>query len=232
MSNNSKQNSTEYLQNCLKSTDFLDFDIQEVQDFAHKNTKETQTNTEKAISLYLAVRDGFFYNPYHLDLTRTGLKASSLLKRNHGYCIEKAVLLASVARFVGIPSRLFFGNVRNHIATEKLETILKTNLLVFHGSTELFLEGKWVKVTPAFNKALCEKLGVATLEFNGVDDSLFQQYSNNGAQFMEYLEEYGSFEDMPFDLFITELKNHYKHLIDGKEINIEGFFVRFEATNV
>jgi transglutaminase-like putative cysteine protease len=137
--------------------------------------------------------------------------------------------LASVARFVGIPSRLFFGNVRNHIATEKLEAILQTNLLVFHGSTELFLEGKWVKATPAFNKTLCEKLGVKPLEFNGMEDSLFQQYNNNGTQFMEYLDEYGSFEDMPFDLFITEIKKHYKHLANVEKMNIEGFFVKFES---
>ena len=36
----------------------------------------------------------------------------------------------------------------------------------------LYLEGKWVKATPAFNIEMCTRFGVKPLEFNGVDDSL------------------------------------------------------------
>ena len=109
----------------------------------------------------------------------------------------------------GIPARLHFANVRNHIGTEELERILGTDLLVFHGYTELFLEGRWVAATPAFNKELCEHLGVAPLEFDGREDSIFQQFDNAGGQFMEYVHDYGAFATIPYALMIGEWRKHY-----------------------
>ena len=144
----------------LQPTEFLDFDNQTVLEYAEKHTFGATNDTEKAVKLYYAVRDDFQYNPYILDLRRTGLTASNLLTRNRGYCVEKAVLLAACARAVGVPSRLSFYIVHNHIATEKLEKALKKNYLVFHGAAEVYLKGKWLKTTPAFNKNLCKYLGV------------------------------------------------------------------------
>ena len=213
----------------LCQTDFLDFDQKIVRDYAILHTTENQTDTEKAIALYLAVRDGFYYNPYILDLTKNGLKSSTILGRKYSYCVEKAVLLASLLRCVGIPSRLYFGNVKNHIATEKLEQILGTNLLVFHGACEVFLNGKWVKATPAFNKELCEKLNVKPLEFDGVTDSLFQQYNETGTKFMEYISEYGSFDDMPFALYLQEIKKHYSHLVNNPENEKNGLYITIDT---
>jgi transglutaminase-like putative cysteine protease len=105
----------------LQPTEFLDFDRQSVKQFAETHARGAKNETERAVALYRAVRDGFQYNPYLLDLRRAGLTASNLLTRNRGYCVEKAVLLAASARAVGVPSRLSFYIVRNHIATEKLE---------------------------------------------------------------------------------------------------------------
>ena len=184
----------------LKPTEFLDFDNAAVQEFAKRNSDANKSATENAVSLYYAVRDGFTYNPYTLDLRRTGLWASDLVKRKSGYCIEKAILLAASARFVGVPSRLSFYTVKNHIATERIEKILGTNVLVFHGAAELFLGGRWLKTTPAFNKRLCEKLNVAALEFDGTSDSIFQQFDETGAVFMDYLHEYGDFADFHTNL--------------------------------
>src|SRR4051812_2107287 len=179
----------------LQPTEFLDFERSSVREFAETNTARAKTATEKAVALYRAVRDGFQYNPYIIDLRHEGLKASNLLTRTRGYCVEKAVLLAASARAVGVPSRLSFYIVRNHIATEKLERALKKNYLVFHGAAEVFLNGSWLKTTPAFNEGLCKYLGVAPLEFDGRGDSIFQEYDRQGNVFMEYLHEYGAFAD-------------------------------------
>jgi hypothetical protein len=195
----------------------LDFDSKSVRKFAEENTANKHNDREKAVALYYAVRDGFQYNPYILDLRREGLKASNLLTRNRGYCVEKAILLAASARTVGIPSRLSFYIVRNHIATEKLEKALKKNYLVFHGAAELFLEGKWLKTTPAFNKSLCHYLGVEPLEFDGTADSVFQQYDKSGNLFMEYLHDYGAFSDFPYTLYLQELANHYPHIFGDEK---------------
>jgi transglutaminase-like putative cysteine protease len=202
-------------ENYLQAAEFVNSDAEEVIAFAKNAIGDSVLSVEKAVKLYYAVRDGFNYNPYNIDLTKDAMKASALLKRDSGYCVEKACLLAATARAVGIPSRLGFAKVRNHIATEKLEERLKTNVLVFHGYTELFIDNKWVKATPAFNKTLCEKLNVDSLEFNGKDDSVFQSYNQQGGEFMEYLHDYGTFDDIPRDLFISELKTHYPHLFEN-----------------
>ncbi len=202
----------------LKPAQFIDSDHPAVIEYARKVSGPIPVLRQKAIALYLAVRDGWRYDPYRIDLRPQAMKASALLQRNYGYCIEKAALLAACARVVGIPSRMGFANVKNHIGTEKLEAILKTNVLVFHGYAELYLAGKWVKATPAFNRELCERLGVPPLPFDGVNDSLFQQYTPDGSQFMEYLHDYGPFADIPRELFIRELQKHYPHVFQNPTI--------------
>src|SRR5438552_183012 len=112
----------------LQPAAYINSDSEEVKLFTKKIIATATDPVEQAVKLYYAVRDGFNYNPYDLDLSQEAMKASSLLKRNYGYCVEKACLLAACARVVGIPSRLGFAKVRNHIATEKLEEILKTNV--------------------------------------------------------------------------------------------------------
>ena len=205
------------MENFLQPTEFLNYDDESVREFAERNSVGAKDEREKAVRLYYAVRDGFQYNPNILDLRREGLKASDLLKRNRGYCVEKAVLLAASARAVGVPSRLSFYIVRNHIATDKLEKILKKNYLVFHGAAELFLDGKWLKTTPAFNKNLCRYLNVEPLEFDGTSDSIFQEFDKSGNVFMEYLHEYGAFDDLPYQLYLDELRKHYPHIFENQE---------------
>ena len=201
----------------LQSTEFLNYDDASVREFAERNSAGATTEREKAVKLYYAVRDGFQYNPNILDLRRMGLTASDLLKRNRGYCVEKAVLLAAAARAVDIPSRLSFYIVRNHIATDKLEKILRKNYLVFHGAAEMFIDGKWLKTTPAFNKNLCKYLNVEPLEFDGSTDSIFQEFDKSGDVFMEYLHEYGAFDDLPYQLYLDELRKHYPHIFENQE---------------
>ena len=206
---------------------YIDSDHPSVIKFAHQNASHSQDEVKKAVALYGAVRDGFRYDPYHIDLTEEGMKANNLLTRISGYCVEKANLLAAAARVVGIPSRLGFANVRNHIGTDKFAEILKTDILVFHGYTELFLRGKWVKATPAFNRELCHKLQVAPLEFDGINHSIFQEYNHAGHQYMEYLKDYGQFNDLPRDLFIEELRKHYGHLLIDNRLGEKGIKVHW-----
>lgn len=191
---------------------FIDADHPEIHAFIQKHTDESQSDLAKIISLYYAIRDGWRYNPYHVSVQREGYRASNLLSRSYtegGHCIDKANLLAACARALGIPARLHFANVRNHIGTEKFEKLLQTNLMVFHGYVELWLEGRWVAATPAFNKELCDKLNVAPLEFDGTEDSIFQEYDHEGGQFMVYEHDYGTFDAIPFELMVGEWAKYY-----------------------
>ena len=48
---------------------------------------------ERAVALYQAVRDGFRYDPYRVDLSVAGMRASSVLELGIGWCVTKAALL-------------------------------------------------------------------------------------------------------------------------------------------
>jgi transglutaminase-like putative cysteine protease len=202
----------EELNKYLKSAEFINADHPDVQQFAKDVTFGAKKDVEKVKYLHYAVRDGFRYDPYRLHFSKEDMKASSLLKRDYGYCVKKSCLFVAACRVIGIPARLGFANVRNHISTAKLEAILNTNILVFHGYAEIYLHDKWIKVTPVFNRELCEKLNVKPLEFNPDDDSIFQEYNEYGGRFMEYLHQYGHFADIPYQLFMDELLKHYPHL--------------------
>jgi transglutaminase-like putative cysteine protease len=211
----------------LRPTTLVDSDNADVMAFAKEVVGNETDETEKAKKLYLAVRDRFPYDYYHIVLTEEAMKASSVLKKGRGYCVEKANLLGAAARAVGIPSRFGFADVINHIGAEKLRALLQTDVFAFHGYVELFLDGKWVKATPAFNKSLCEKLGVNALEFNGREDSVFQEY-DDGIHFMEYIHFHGTFDDIPLDYFIETLRRHYPHLFadTSQERGMEEYFFK------
>lgn len=174
---------------------------------------------DAAIRLFYVVRERLRYNPWRVRYTREDYTASSVVLRDPaegGHCIDKALLLAGACRALGIPSRLHFANVRNHIGTARLEEKLGTDLLVYHGYAELWLGERWVAATPAFNRALCEKLGVAPLDFDGEHDAIFQEFSHDDRRFMEYVDDHGSHADVPFDAMIAAWKKHYaKHAEAG-----------------
>lgn len=195
-------------------TYFIDSDSALIQDFARNHTKRTDSPVQKAISLYYAVRDGWKYNPYSLRLNPDSFKASFVLQEQEAHCLTKAILLAAALRHVSIPSRLHFYQVRNHLGTSRLEELLQSNVLVFHGATELYLDHRWRTVTPAFNRELCDKLGVPPLEFDGFGDAIFQPYAREKGKFMEYLYDYGAFHDLPFELMVREFHQKYGDVIN------------------
>ncbi|GAB4231164.1 MAG: transglutaminase family protein [Ekhidna sp.] len=167
---------------------------------------------DQAINWYLKVRDGWWYDPYQISFKKEALKASFIAGKKSGHCIDKAILYITGARALGIPARLHLAKVKNHIAVERLVEKFGTNELTPHGYAEVFLENKWVSATPAFNQELCHKIGVSPLEFDGEHDSIFQQYSENGEDFMEYLEDYGTFDDVPIDFIRKNMEENYPKL--------------------
>jgi len=193
----------------LRPTFFLDYDTAELTDFSRTLCEGKTSPTEKAIALYYAVRDQILYNPYDLRYSRTAMKASSILKKKSGYCASKAVLLAALLRQQQIPSRLGFADVTNHLSTSKLREKMGSDLFVYHGYTEMFLKGKWVKATPAFNLSLCEKFNVKPLEFDGTKDSIFHEFNALGQKHMEYVRDHGNFADLPFDIIFAAYGKAY-----------------------
>ena len=206
----------------LLPTDMIDSDSPVILEHAEKIIGTTKVSAiDQAIKLFYAVRDGIWYDPYYPFYRPEHYRASNVLKSGRGYCVSKASLLCALGRARKIPSRLGFANVRNHLATKQLIEFLGSDLFVYHGFTEFYLEGKWVKATPAFNIELCKRHKVIPLEFNGREDSIFQPYSLEKKKFMEYLDDHGTFSDIPLDDILSAWKMTY-----GKERVkkwIEGF---------
>ena len=171
---------------------------------------------EKAVKIYYAVRDGIWYDPYSPFYLPEHYRASNVLKNGRGYCVPKASLLCALGRACGIPSRIGFADVRNHLATKQLIEFFGGDLFVYHGFVEFYLEDKWVKATPAFNLELCQKHKVDPLEFNGHEDSLFHEYNQEKKLFMEYVTFHGTYEDVPLEAILRAWEEVYgKARLDG-----------------
>jgi transglutaminase-like putative cysteine protease len=190
---------------------FIDSDHPDVVAFANEATAGATTEREKAVALFYAVRDGIRYDPYVISSDDPeAYLASTVVRDGVSYCIPKSVLLCAAARAVGLTARLGFADVRNHLNSEKLrERLGGTDLFVWHGYTEFFLEGHWVKVTSAFNIELCERFGVMPLEFDGEHDALLHPFTADGRQHMEYVRERGSFDELPLDEILEEFRVTY-----------------------
>jgi transglutaminase-like putative cysteine protease len=214
----------------LTATPCIDSDHPAVTAFANAHASGA-TDRERAVALYLAVRDRLRYDPYRIDLSPHGMTASTALTQGFGWCVPKAVVLAAVARAAGIPARLGFADVRNHLSTARLRETMKTDVFAWHGYTELWLDGAWRKATPAFNIELCEKFGLLPLEFNGVDDSLYHPFDRAGQRHMEYVNERGSFDDLPLPQIVATFAEIYPQWSLGTGSGSADFAVDAEREN-
>jgi transglutaminase-like putative cysteine protease len=206
----------------LTPTAIIDSNHESIQDFATKISNGMIDPVEIAVKLYLAVRDGILYDPYSPFYLPEHYRASYVLKRGRSFCVPKASLLCALGRACGIPSRIGLADVRNHLATKQLIEFIGSDLFVYHGFVEFYLEGKWVKATPAFNIDLCKRHHVPPLEFNGREDSLFQAYNLRNQKFMEYVAFHGVYADLPVDKIFAAWEKAY-----GKD-RVRNWIKRFE----
>lgn len=200
----------------LASTAFIDTTSDVVADFVARHAG-TGSARERMGRLYLAVRDTIRYDPYSFRLDPALYSASNCITAGRAFCVPKAILLAATARAVGVPARLGFANVQNHLTSPQLEALMGSNLFRWHGYTLLYLDGKWVKATPAFNLKLCERFGVRPLDFDGSEDSIFQPFDESGRRHMEYIDFIGEFDDFPYELFAADMRRYYPALLATHE---------------
>jgi transglutaminase-like putative cysteine protease len=191
---------------------YVDSDHPAIAAFVARVAGDAPDDTAAAIKLYHAVRDEIRYDPY-LDYDDLAVyRASAVLEAGRGYCVGKAALLAAAARARGIPARVAFADVRNHLATPRLLELIGTNLFVYHGITELWLDGRWVKATPTFNLSLCEKFRIDPLDFDGCNDALLHPFDRDGRKHMEYVSTHGSYADVPTETIQAAMRAAYPKL--------------------
>jgi transglutaminase-like putative cysteine protease len=198
------------IENYLRCTEIIDCATESVREKAIETTKGLKTDKEKAIALFYFVRDKIKHNAYTPLYDPSRYKASSTLKAGDGMCQNKAILLVALARAVGIPARLGFVDVEDHQLSESFKQMIGgVNTMPFHGFAELYIDGRWVHASPAYDLVTCRKKGFIPVEFDGVKDAKDSEYTKNGQLHMKHIKYHGPYEDLPLD----EIYSYYREWI-------------------
>jgi transglutaminase-like putative cysteine protease len=196
----------------LAATKYLDADHPAIRKKARELTMDGQGKRGQAVALFRYLRDNFPYKIIYEIPNRDYFKASVTLMRGEGFCMPKSVLLAALARSVGIPSRLHFADIRNHILPPTTTERLRTDVMAYHTYVELFLDGKWVKATPSFDLKFCEKFKLVPVEFDGEHDAMLHHLDRSGRVHIEYIADYGVRAEFPIDEVIGAFRRTYPHM--------------------
>lgn len=208
----------------IAATEFLDYTTDPVRKFVAETIPDpTVPARDKAVALYYAVRDKVHYEVYGADMSRTGLRASSVATRKQGFCLHKSILYAAAVRSVGIPSRLVMGETRNHLASDQLKQLVGGEIFL-HWLNSIYLDGRWLLVTPVFNKLLCRMYGITPLEFDGTADALHHPFDEQGRAHMEFVGPRTEFDDVDYDNLIETMRRRHPGMFtpDGTSVPAQG----------
>ncbi len=201
----------------LRPTVFIDSDSDTVRAFVDR-VADGSDEHEVVRRLFAAVRDGIRYDPYNVTGDPADYRASAILQSDSGWCVQKSVALTAAARAAGIPSRVGFADVRNHLQSERLRKAMGTDLFVWHGYSAFFVGGRWTKASCAFNSELCARFDVLPLDFDGTNDALLHAFAGDGSRYMEYVLDRGLYADLPLDEIMAGLKKTYARVVsDGEQ---------------
>ena len=197
------------MEDYLKPTATIDCDSQLIREKAWSLTKGANDTPGKARDLFYWVRDEIKYNPLVPLEVFESYRASKTLKRAEGFCVEKAAVLAALARAEGIPARLHFADIRNDLVSSRLLEVMGTNLFSYHGYTELYIRRKWVKATPAFDLKMCQEHRIIPVEFDGQHHALLHSHNCDGRLHIEYVKDHGHRIDVPVEEILAAWMQHY-----------------------
>jgi len=192
---------------------YVDSDAPTIIAFAQAAAGEDGDALARVLRLYRAVRDDIIYDPY-VDLSDpANFRASGVLAAGRAFCIGKAALLAAACRVIGVPARVGYADVRNHLSSPRLTEHMGTDVYVWHSYADILIDGAWVKATPTFNSTMCRRIGLEPLAFDGRSDSLLHPYDSSGRLYMQYLTDRGTYADVPYDAIMTAFRAHYPALM-------------------
>ena len=208
----------------LKCSEIIDCDAESIKARALALTEGLESARDKAVALFYFVRDQIKFNSYAAGEILEYNKASVILEKGNGFCYQKAIVLAAMARAPGIPARLGFADIRNHLLSEKFrEKMFGNNVLVYHGWAELFIEGNWVRVTPAYDIDMCIENGFIPVDFDGVNDARLHSHTGDGRLHIEYIREHGHYDDLPWE----EILNARDELLAELGVDVGTFMAKW-----
>ncbi|WP_419913143.1 transglutaminase-like domain-containing protein [Hoeflea sp.] len=198
----------------LQPTHYIDSDSEAIGSFVRKalDGPDALSDTQKAVRLFYAVRDDIRYDPYAFSVRPQDYVASQITGFQSAYCVPKAILLTACLRAVGIPAAVGFADVRNHLNSPKLAELMQSDLFIYHGYVQHWLGDRTFKVTPAFNKELCDRFGVKPLEFDGTGNALFHEFDQQNRRHMEYVRDRGVYREVPMEQILSDFREFYPRL--------------------
>ncbi len=193
----------------LQATYCLDCDNAEIRKLVTELTAGIDSDSEKAKKLFYYVRDKVHYDMYAVSNLGDDYKASSILKAGRGYCLQKAILLTAMGRAAQIPSRLVLVAIRNHKAPSEVHEVMKNDIFFPHAYNQFYINSTWVNAAATFDRSICEKINVPWVDFDGVSDALLPAAGYDGEPYIEYVDRYGVFQDVPWPLILEKLSFYY-----------------------
>ncbi len=197
------------IESCLAPSAGVNSGASAIQTLAKELALGARDKRETAARLFRYTRDAFRYNPFAPFQTIEDFLGTSLLKRGHGFCTQKSALLIALCRAAGIPARFRFADLINHNLPGRLGQVLGTNRMIYHTYTEIFLEGRWFKATPSFEKALCEKMGWRLCDFDGMGHAILQATDLEGRPHIEYVLDRGANVSLPLQTMLDTWLQEY-----------------------
>lgn len=208
-------------ENYLSPAPGITSDDSYVLELAQTLTEGTQNDRERVVRLFEFVRDHIRYNlnaPFH---KLAHYEAQNTLRRKEGFCIQKSSLLVTLARSIGIPSRLVFADIRNHLLPDHLIQFMGTDIVTYHCYVEWFLKDDWIKVAPSFDEKTCRENGFRLVIFDGYHDAVLPSEDLYGQPHITYLKQHGVYNGIPIEEILEAWKRFYgqKILEDWKNLS-------------
>ena len=145
-----------------------------------------------------------------MRMTPECFRARSVVRERGSFCIPKAIRLTAGARLPGIPAVLGLSDVVNRLSTPLMQQVIgNSEDFMHHGWAAMYLDDRWVKAVPAFNKELCTLMRVQATDFDCEDDAVLQQHKEDGSVHMEYLRDHRVWSDVQYLRIDEDWRGYY-----------------------
>ncbi len=193
----------------LEATDVIESTHPRVQALTRHLIADAADPADRVARLFTHVRDEIRYFPFSRFDLREAYRATATLDRGVGYCVQKAVVLVTLARAAGFPAALHGVNIRNQRAAPHIVELMGSDQFAFHAYAKVWLDGRWVGLTPAFDRLTSERHGFPLVTFDGHADALFAPTDDQGRPFVTYVKHHGDFTDLDLDRLLEAWQQVY-----------------------
>jgi len=157
------------------------------------------------------VRDELPYDMAPALESRADWRASATLERGHGFCQQKAVVLASLLRSRGIPAALAFQDLHDHKIPERYAEFLGGQRLEVHGLTAVHAHGRWQRIDATLPSSLCERKDYRLVRYEPRRDCVLPATDRRGEPHFTLIRDLGVAADLPAAISERTLGLQYLH---------------------